>query len=107
MFKLHETETIVEGVPTVYFDPNALAAFWTVINSVTTEIGWMSLADRLDDGNYLVQGMYIPEQRVHGATTEFTDDGMAALGTQLINEDKKNNIPKDQQRMGRLRCWVH
>lgn len=65
---------------------------WQIINylvkTCTTEIAWLGLVDTLEDGNYLITDIYVPEQEVSGASAEIEPHIMAALAIEIMDAGK-------------------
>lgn len=68
--------------PETYGDMLAIAE-----NSGADEIGWLGTVAELGGGGYLINGIYLPAQSVHGATCELTEEGIGELFTELATSD--------------------
>jgi len=56
-------------------------------NCGNDEIGWLGTVSELGNGQYLVDGIYMPAQQVHGATCELSEDGLGELMTELASSN--------------------
>lgn len=110
MFNPHKFETTVLGCPEVRISFRAATDMWTLTSMVDTEVGWLTSA-RMEKENgrriIYVDDVYLFKQQVHSTTTELTAQGLAELGTRLIQEDQANNIPAEQWRANNLRGYFH
>lgn len=70
--------------PKVFITPDAYADMLAIAeNSGVDEIGWLGTVTDLGGGKYLIDGVHMPAQAVHGATCELTEDGIGELFTEL------------------------
>ena len=70
--------------PKIFISSEAYADMLAIAeNSGSDEIGWLGTVTELDHGGYLIDGVYLPAQAVHGATCELTEDGIGELFTEL------------------------
>jgi hypothetical protein len=74
--------------PSVYYTREALAAIEYIVDQVDSEVGWFGLVDELDNGDYLITDIYIPQQIVSGVTVDMTPNAIAELAHQLMEEGK-------------------
>lgn len=77
--------------PVVYFTADALNTIEYVVDACPYEIAWLGLVDTLendeDEGEaYLIHRIYIPEQRVTGATVDVEPDAMLKLYEEIIED---------------------
>lgn len=114
MFKPQAFKTLVHGVPDVRIPMSVLHDMWTITDAVDTEVGWLTTAhmevittSNGSDRYIILDEVLLPDQQVHGTTTEFTEDGLAALADRLIREDSTANIPPDKWRANSIRSWFH
>lgn len=56
-------------------------------NSGSDEIGWLGTVTELGNGKFLIDGIAMPAQQVHGATCELTEDGLGEFFTELATTD--------------------
>jgi len=52
-------------------------------SSGSDEIGWLGTVSELGSGQYLIDGIFMPGQQVHGSTCELSEDGIGELFTEL------------------------
>ena len=74
--------------PAVYYTPHAWEVITYLVDTVDTEVGWLGLVDKLDDGNFLVTDVYVPEQTVNGAETDITAETLCNLVIELEEDNK-------------------
>lgn len=65
--------------PTVFFAAAALAKVHHIVSTCTTEVAWFGLVDELDDGDFLITDIYIPEQEVSAAAADIDAAAIAQL----------------------------
>jgi hypothetical protein len=82
LFLRHFSEPKIFITPDAYADMLAIAE-----NSGSDEIGWLGTVTELGGGKYLVDGIFMPGQDVHGSTTELNEDGLGELFTELATTD--------------------
>lgn len=86
--------------PKIFITPDAYADMLAIAeNSGSDEIGWLGTVTELGGGQYLIDGVYMPAQSVHGATCELTEDGIGELFTELADTDF--------EACGRMLFWGH
>src|SRR3989344_7019657 len=104
-FAPHQFETRQEtinrnNVPGIFITPEAYADMLTIANlSGFDEIGWLGSVLTITDYRFLIDGIFLFQQEVHGATTEITEEGLADLFTDLIIEN--------EELAQRLMFWGH
>lgn len=86
--------------PMVWYTPLAWSKIHAVVQHCTTEVGWLGLVEKLDDGDFLITDIFVLPQNVTGATTEFSAEAEEQLKFRLIQEDRLNQTSK-------LRYWGH
>jgi hypothetical protein len=96
-----ELKLINGSYPTVLMTLHAKRKMDLIINSVSTEIGWLGFVERLDDSEYLVTDVIIPKQEVNGGTCEITEEGLVEMANTIL--DGENGVEK----MNQLRLWGH
>ncbi len=101
MFKPHAFNTTIDGVPTIILSRRAHQDMWLLVDEVTTEVGWLGSASRLNNGNYYIDRIYLPTQEVHATTTELTPQGLADLAMDIATR------PGGLEEANRLRFWGH
>lgn len=78
----HLTEPKIFITPEAYADMLAIAG-----ESGNEEIGWLGTVTELGGGKFLIDGIYLPAQAVHGSTCELSEDGIGDLFTELATTD--------------------
>ena len=76
--------------PSVYYTQDAWDIIAYLVNAVETEVGWLGLVDILDDGNYLITDIYVPEQTVNGTETDITAETLCNLVIELEENNKES-----------------
>ncbi len=110
MFNTHKFETTVLGCPDVKISFRAATDMWILTDMVDTEVGWLTTARMVKNGasrTIHVDDVYLFKQQVHAATTELTAQGLAELGSRLIQEDQAAGIDPEQWRANNLRGYFH
>jgi len=85
-------------IPAVYYTPEVWAVITLAVQHCTKEVGWLGMVTKLDNGDYLIDKIYIPEQTVSGAETDISADAMAALAAEIFAEGDDPS---------RLKYWGH
>lgn len=89
--------------PVIYFTHKAWGKQQYLIQKVTTEVKWWGVTTRLDDG-YRVDDIFVPNQKVNGATCECTSDDMLQLYMEVLeaghNPDNMNYEAHSHVNMG-------
>lgn len=92
-FVPHSFQTVQQSLkrliePKIFITPDAYADMLAIAeNSGNDEIGWLGTVAELGGGQYLIDGIHMPAQSVHGATCELTEDGIGELFTELAVTD--------------------
>lgn len=83
-FQTHQVSLRRLPEPKIFITPEAYADMLAIAGeSGSDEIGWLGTVTELG-GGYLIDEIYLPKQKVHGATCELTEDGQAELFTELL-----------------------
>jgi len=83
-----EYKRIIENkptAPTVMFSPESIAAMHHIVSKCGEEVGWFGTVDYIG-GIYHVGNITIPGQEVNAGTCELTNDGLANLCEDILNE---------------------
>jgi len=72
---------------------------WALIQTCNIEVGWLSTCYKLGDG-FVIDDVFVPQQRCTAATTVITREGEAELLDTLMSERKYDTINS-------LGCWGH
>lgn len=73
--------------PKIFITPEAYGDMLAIAeNAGLDEIGWLGTVTELG-GAYLIDGIHMPAQSVHGSTCELTEDGIGELFTELATSD--------------------
>lgn len=76
--------------PCVFYTEEVDAAIRYLVDNVATEVGWLGLVETLDDGNYLVTDLYVPEQTVSGTETDIDAETLCALAMEIEQAGKES-----------------
>ena len=96
-----KVELINGGVPDIYVSPLANAKMQHYVDIVSDEVGWLGTVEELECGDYLIEDVFLFEQRVSGATTEITEDALADFAQEVLQQEDGMEI------MNKLRFWGH
>ena len=92
-FAPHQFETQQEvlsanNLPRIFITPPAYADILTLAQlSGSDEISWLGSVAALPDYQFLIDGIFLLKQKVHSATTEINEEGLADFFTDLIGDD--------------------
>ena len=99
MVRLTGPNDDVPAMPTVFYTPEVDAQMKFIVNKCNQEVGWMGLVTHYEDQNaFLVHRIMLPQQQVHSATTEISDEGLSEIAEELIAEDVDTST---------MYCWYH
>lgn len=93
-----ERERMNVIAPTVYFTPQAYEQMRHIVDICPKEVGWFFLVQELDDGDFLLDSIYIPKQEVTATETDIDADAMTELALKLLDEGKDPS---------KLYAWFH
>ena len=92
-FAPHQFETQQEvlsanSIPRIFITPLVYADMLTIAQlSGSDEIGWLGSVVALPDYQFLIDGIFLLKQKVHSATTEINEEGLADFFTHLIGDN--------------------
>jgi hypothetical protein len=92
---------ITRELPEVVFTRQVLQDMHLIVDHCSEEVSWVGTVAEQEDGNLLVDEIFVLDQTVTAATTEITEDGLAKLYEKLSNE------PGGVEKLNRLRFWGH
>lgn len=75
-------------IPIVFYTPLAWVKMHRAIEMCSDEVGWLGTVDVVEGVGYLIEDIFVPEQKVHGAETEILPEAMAELACSLEHPDK-------------------
>lgn len=104
-FTQHSFDTKVQNLrtPTVLVAPQAMADMWDLTDLHRDEIGWLGSVRILARSQFLIEEIFLVEQRAHSATTEISEDGLAKLAEDLLG----NRGDEGLDIVNRIRFWGH
>lgn len=83
--------------PCVWYAAHVWDQMWHIVHACEKEVGWLGLVEEVQDG-YLITDIFLPEQIVTGAETDISEDALAELALQLINDGRDTE---------QLYYWAH
>jgi len=86
--------------PKVIIKKDAFLKMKALIAECSIEVSWMATCDMMDDGNFVIEDVFVPEQECSGTTTDMTIDGVALLINEMLETGRHKEINK-------LKCWGH
>jgi hypothetical protein len=93
LFPVHE--------PLILITPHAMAQMTAYVEIARDEIGWLGTVRR-DGDIFLIDKIFLVEQRVTGTTTELSPDGLIKLSETLLNQGQEGLDDYNA-----LRFWGH
>tara|TARA_B100000745_G_C20150967_1_gene394606 strand:- start:1302 stop:2168 length:867 start_codon:yes stop_codon:yes gene_type:complete len=88
------------GWPTVHISAIAHQKMWALVQHCPIEIGWLCTVVRQENGDFLVEDVYVPEQECTMSTTDISADGVGELLGALLADGRVDEV-------GKLKCWGH
>lgn len=104
-FQPHKPDTKVthtHRIPTIFITPQALEDMRAIVGLCTIEISWFGTVTEFEDGDFLIEEIYLPEQECSAVETEATEEGMAKAMEMVIMAHEGDPFAVD-----RLRFWGH
>ncbi|MBI3572018.1 hypothetical protein HY091_00570 [Candidatus Kaiserbacteria bacterium] len=86
--------------PKVILTPEAHGKMWALVQTCEIEVGWLSTCFKTENGDFVIDNVFVPGQRCTAASTTITKDGEAGLLDALLRAKKYESI-------NRLGCWGH
>lgn len=86
--------------PTVHISAIAHQKMWALVQHCPIEIGWLCTVIQQDNGDFLVEDVYVPEQECTMSTTDISADGIGELLGALLADGRVDEV-------GKLKCWGH
>lgn len=90
------------GMPTVFMTREVYSRMWHYVDIADKEVSWLGTVRITPYGNYLIEEVFLLEQKVSATQTEISADGQAALVQQLI-ESRTDGVDV----ANRLFFWGH
>lgn len=97
----------IKKVPSVYFTLESLSKMRKYTDVCPNEIGWFGVVQKETKETqdlYLVQDVYLFDQRVHATTTEITPDGIAKFCDKVLSTKESEEALAI---INNLRLWGH
>ena len=85
-------------IPQVFYTDLAWNKIWHFVDMCDKEIGWLGIVSITDNGDYVIDDVYLPEQVVTGTTTDIESDAVGNLAVELECAGIDSS---------RLRYWGH
>lgn len=87
-------------VPKIFVCRKAMNKMKEYIRQVDKEVGWLGTVVR-DNGNYIIEDVYLFKQEVHSTTTEITVDGLNEFAMDLLQQEDGFEI------WNKMKMWGH
>ncbi len=109
MFQQHKFAATFMGVPTIQIREDVLRDMWHVTDVVQMEVGWFCTVKNMGGNVFLLDGMYLPTQECHGATSEITPAGEAKMMHDIITAEAAAGVEaaSPDHKLNRLDAWFH
>ena len=88
--------------PTIVITPEALATMHRYVDRCSTEVGWLGTAEWRDDSTILIDQVLLFKQKVSGATTRITAEGLHEVAEELLAQGDEGEAVLEN-----LRFWGH
>lgn len=99
-----DNEIMMMGeVPKVLMTRDVYEDMIIIVDEVNKEVGWLGTVDRLPDGNFLINEIFMPDQTSHGATCELTESGIAGVAEDILARYGEDGVEK----LNTIRLWGH
>ncbi|HEY9787018.1 MAG TPA: hypothetical protein V6D17_16620 [Candidatus Obscuribacterales bacterium] len=95
-------ELLIES-PRVLITPDAYKRMCLYIEIAPKEVGWLGTVSRMDDGDFLIEEVFLVEQEVTSVETELSVEGREKLVLDLL----QTGTDEDIERTNKLRFWGH
>lgn len=82
-----QIKAIVSAVPRVGITTEALTKMFVYTDQCSDEIGWLGTVQHLGGRNYVIEDVFLFEQRVHGTTTEITPEGLSKFAEEMLTQE--------------------
>lgn len=107
--KPHAFKPVCYGVPTIHLSEQAAHDMWQIVDLSNKEVGWLGTVVRRDDGDFLIEDIFLMKQEVASTTTELTPEGIADVVTRLVQEDVEAGVETNDPnfRSNKLLFWGH
>ena len=87
-------------VPKIFVCRKAMNKMKEYIRQVDKEVGWLGTVVR-ENGNYIVEDVYLFKQEVHSTTTEITVEGLNEFAMDLLQQEDGFDI------WNKMKMWGH
>ncbi|HEY9774676.1 MAG TPA: hypothetical protein V6C81_13025 [Planktothrix sp.] len=99
----HPRAELIERPPAVFLTPETYKRISLFIHVGKREVGWMGTVTKSEQGDYLIDQVFLLHQNVSDVETEITRDGLAKLGMELQRQYGADTI----KHVNRLHFWGH
>lgn len=86
--------------PAVHIGPEAHGKMWALVQQSDIEVGWLSSCRLLEDGDFVIDDVFVPKQVCSIVSTTITPDGEAELLGDLLRANRQDIIQS-------LSVWGH
>lgn len=97
----NKVEFLFERPRAVLISREAYARMWHFVDIADDEVGWLGTVERLPNGGFLIEEVFLLDQEVSGASTEISEEGVALLAEELFTR------PDGLELVNKLRFWGH
>lgn len=80
-------ELFDDKVPCVHYTQLAYRQRQHIVATNKEEVGWFGTGDELENGDYLIDRLYVPSQEVHATECEIDDDATTDFSEALIADN--------------------
>ena len=87
---------------TIYISADAFKRMLLFVEIAGKEVGWLGTVQRLENGDFLIEKVFLLEQEVTSAETELSVDGQNKLTNKLVEQGDEGI-----EQVNRLRFWGH
>lgn len=97
-----QIKVVEELTPTVYIKERALIKMNIYVDECADEVGWFGTAYRGEDGNILIDDVFLFDQEVNATTTEITPEGLSEFAQEVMS-NKEDGV----EIWDNLKMWGH
>jgi hypothetical protein len=97
----NKIECLFERPRAVLISREAYARMWHFVDIAEDEVGWLGTVERLQNGGFMIEEVFLLQQEVSSAQTEISEEGVALLAEELFTR------PDGLELVNKLRFWGH
>lgn len=91
---------LIGAPPRIFLSRIAYEKIWHYVDLAPEEVGWFGIVREVS-GGYLIEDVFLVEQKVGAVSAELTAAGMAAVGLEILKR------PDAAEILPRIRFWGH